>query len=117
MSRRSIKNLIPPAVRLVLTELGSLIAAARREKRFSQAHLAKRVGVGRMTVARMERGVPEIAMGYYLTAAWTLGLPVLFWSDFAKTRADTTIADILERYRRRLPARVREYKEDLDNDF
>lgn len=117
MARKSIKNLIPTAVRHVFTELGNLLTAARKERKLSQADLARKVGVGRMTIVRMEHGAPEIAIGYYLTAAWVLGLPILSWSDFAMTRIDTTIADILERYRSQLPARIRERKEDLDNDF
>lgn len=117
MGRGPVEKVIPTAVRSVLKEFGSLISTARKEKRFSQADLANRVGVGRMTIVRMERGSPEIAIGYYLTAAWVLGLPVLAWSDFAKTRRDTTIADTLEMYRRQLPRRIRGPKEDLNNDF
>lgn len=117
MARKSIEGLIPAAARHVLQELGRLIAAARKERHLSQAGLAQRAGVGRMTIARMERGIPEIAIGYYVTAAWVLGLPLFSWSDFARTRKDTTIADIIERYGRQLPVRVRNKREDIDNDF
>ena len=94
-----------------------LIATGRREKQFTQAELAKRAGVGRMTVVRMEQGAPEVAMGYYLTVAWILGLPILSWSNFAGMRINSSVAAYLEKFREHLPARVRTKKDEIDNDF
>ena len=36
-----------------------------------------------MTVVRLEKGAPEVATGWYLTAAWLLGLPV--FTDISKS--------------------------------
>ena len=117
MARKHIGQLLPLAVRQALKELGALIASARKERRFTQAELASRVGVGRMTIVRIERGAPEVAGGYYLAAEWVLGLPVLSWSDFAGLRGDSSVAAYLERFGRHLPERVREKRDEADNDF
>ena len=117
VSRRPIMDSLPLPVRHALRELGALISSGRKERRFTQAELANRVGVGRMTVVRMEKGAPEVAIGYYLTAAWILGLPVLSWDDFAGLRADSSVSAFLERLGTHLPKRVREQKEDVNSDF
>jgi hypothetical protein len=56
-------------------------------------------------------------MGYYLTAAWILGLPVLSWSDFAGMRANSSVSAYLEKIREHLPKRVRTRRGEIDNDF
>ena len=115
--RKQIGNQLPLPVRHVLKELGMLIASGRKEKRFTQTELANRVGVGRMTIVRMEKGAPEVAMGNYLTAAWILGLQVLSWSDFGGLRADSSVAAYLEKIGKHLPERIRKRKDVIDNDF
>ncbi|MDL1962863.1 MAG: helix-turn-helix domain-containing protein [Deltaproteobacteria bacterium] len=117
MARKPIGNHMPLPVRQALKELGMLIASGRKERRFTQAELANRVGVGRMTIVRMEQGAPEIAIGYYLTAAWILGLPVLSWCDFAGLHVDSSVAVFLEKLSKHLPERIRTKKDDIDNDF
>jgi len=117
MARKQIENALPLPVRQALKELGALIAAARKEGQFTQADLASRVGVGRMTVVRMEKGAPEVAIGHYLTAAWILSLPVLAWSDFAGLRGNSSVSDYLRGFAEHLPKRIRRQKEDIDNDF
>jgi transcriptional regulator with XRE-family HTH domain len=117
MSRKPIGSHMPLPVRQALKELGMLIASERKERRFTQAELANRVGVGRMTIVRMERGAPEVAIGYYLTAAWILGLPVLSWSDFAGSRTDSSLSAFLEKLGDHLPQRARPKKDRVDNDF
>jgi DNA-binding XRE family transcriptional regulator len=117
MARRPIEPLLPLAVRQALKELGALIASGRKERRFTQAELASRVGVGRMTIVRIERGAPEVAVGHYLTAAWVLELPVLSWSDFSGLRGSSTVAAYLETFGRHLPDRVRGKRHEADNDF
>ena len=117
MARKSIENRLPLAVRQAIKELGELIALRRKERRFTQAELAKRIGVSRMTVVRMEQGAPEVAVGHYLTAAWILELPVLSWSDFAEVHTGSSLAPFLETLRKQLPKRIRMEKEEISNDF
>ena len=117
MPRSSAEKGLPLPVRQALRDWGQLIAAGRKEKNFTQTELAGRVGVGRMTVVRMEKGAPEVGVGHYLTAAWILGLPVLAWTDFADLRPETATAEYLKQVRRHLPERVRVPTEPVDDDF
>ena len=117
MSQKKIASHLPLPVRHAIKELGMLIASARKEKRFTQAELARRVNVGRMTIVRMEKGAPEVSMGNYITAAWVLGLPVFSWNDFKGLRTDSSVAAFLEKIGRYLPERVRQPKDGIDNDF
>lgn len=117
MARKQIGNRLPLPVRHVLKELGMLISSGRKERRFTQTELANRVGVGRMTIVRMEKGAPEVAIGNYLTTAWILGLQVLSWSDFGGLRLDSSVAAYLEKIGKHLPERIRKRKDDIDNDF
>jgi len=114
-SKRSLA--LPPGVREALKELGALIACARKEKGWTQEELARRIGVNRMTVARIEKGAPEAAAGWYLTAAWLLGLPILSWQNPENGRNDTVVGDLLRKLGQTLPRRVRTRPQKIDNDF
>ncbi len=107
----------PPAVRQSLRELGEMIAASRKERKFSQAELATRVGVSRLTIHRIEQGLPEVGIGHYLTAAWMLGLPVLIWSDYSHLRPTSSLSAFLLEIQRQLPQRIRPGSSDDDNAF
>lgn len=74
MNFRRIDGMLPDTVRAALAELGSDISAARRLRRMSQEGLAKRIGVARATVVRMEAGNPNVAIGTIAAAAWVMGL-------------------------------------------
>ena len=49
----------------VINLLGGMILIARKNKKWRQADLANRLDVTRQTVARMENGDPNIAIGTY----------------------------------------------------
>jgi len=108
---------LPSGVRKSIRELGEFIACARKEKRWTQEEMARRIGVSRMTVVRMEKGAPEVAAGLYLTAAWLLGLPVLTWQTMGKERGDTVTGSILAKLKSTLPERVKKSRGKIDNDF
>jgi len=108
---------LPLGVRHSLKEVGGLIACARKEKRWTQEELARRIGVHRMTVVRIEKGAPEVAAACYLTAAWLLGLPILTWQAMGEGRSDTVVGDLLAKLKKNLPATVRRKKKTIDNDF
>jgi len=117
MKSKTNTAMIPLSVRQSLKELGELIACARKEKRWTQEELAQRIGINRMTVGRIEKGAPEVAIGLYLTAAWLLGLPVLTWQVMGKGRSDTVVGDLLTKLNNTLPSRVRKRPKTMDNDF
>ncbi len=108
---------LPLSVQKSLREIGGLIACARKEKQWTQQELAQRIGIGRMTVVRMEKGASEVAVGWYLTAAWLLALPILTWQVMDEGRSDTVMSDLLIKLKKNLPSRVRRKKKIIDNDF
>ncbi|MCJ7603182.1 MAG: helix-turn-helix domain-containing protein [Desulfobulbaceae bacterium] len=117
MVKKTFSESLPLSVANALLETGEFIACARKERRWSQEELARRVGVGRMTIMRMEKGAPEVAAGHYLTAAWVLGLPLLTWQIIGDERVGTTVGDLLSKLKRNLPQRVRKKRKQVDNDF
>ena len=108
---------LPLSVRESLKEVGDMIACARKEKRWTQEELAQRIGVNRMTVVRIEKGAPEVATGWYLTATWLLGLPILTWQAMGEGRSDTVVGDLLTKLKKNLPKTVRKRRRTKDNDF
>lgn len=108
---------IPLRVQESLKELGDLIACARKEKRWTQEELARRIGVNRMTVVRIEKGAPEVAVGWYFTATWLLGLPILTWQSMGDGKSDTVVGDLLTKLKKNLPKTVRHQRKTIDNDF
>lgn len=116
MSRGPIAEHIPIPVREAARELGALIEIARRERGFTQAALGERVGVRRTTISRIERGDPGVALGWVLTAAWVLGLPVLRSADFASGRTESAVAAFLARMDSALPRHVKDTR-PVDDDF
>ena len=92
------------------TALGSEIARVRRERRWSQAELAERIGVSLGTVRAVEKGSPSVTLGVAFEAAGVLGIDLLGGSAAAAARtADNRRALAL------LPQRVR--AEAVDDDF
>jgi len=117
MKKSRVAAALPSGVRESLKEMGGFIACARKEKRWTQEEMARRIGVGRMTVVRIEKGAPEVAVGLYLTAAWLLGLPVLSWQTMDSKRGDTVTGDILSKLKGTLPERVKKNRDKINNDF
>lgn len=72
MGRRSITPL--PTVRTRLAELGGNIRLARLRRRLPATLVAERAGVARETLARIERGSPNVAAGHYAAVLFVLGL-------------------------------------------
>jgi len=72
VAKRSRSSL--PATRLALELLGGQVAEARRERGWTAAELAERLGVNVQLVARIERGDPGCAVGTVLEAAVLSGV-------------------------------------------
>jgi DNA-binding XRE family transcriptional regulator len=117
MKNKKSREALPVSVRESLKKLGELIVCARKEKRWTQEELAKRIGVNRMTVVRIEKGAPEVATSWYLTAAWLLNLPILTWQALGEGRSDTMVSDFLAKLKKNLPGTVRRSRKRIDNDF
>ncbi len=91
--------------------LGSRVAMARRERRWTLAELAERVGVSVVTIRKVERGDPSVALGTAFEAASLLGV-TLFHPDPLLRSAER---EVVQARLAVLPAAVRSSK--VDDDF
>ena len=90
--------------------LASRIKLARKSRRLTVAQLSERVGVSRVTIQKIERGDPTVAIGTVFEAATLLGV-VLFHADSERRRIEgLRITDMLAL----LPETVRVTKRDDD---
>lgn len=93
--------------------LGSQIARARRERRWTIQELAERVGVSERTISNIEHGSPTVTLGIAFEAATLLGIQ-LFGADrpelarLARQGRDTVAL---------LPSRVRARTDVIRDDF
>ncbi len=93
--------------------LGSEVARARRERRWTQKDLAARAGITPFTLAKVERGDPTVALGTAFEVALLVGVP-LFGVD------PRSLPQLLARSKEQLallPQRVREPKGPVKDDF
>ncbi len=106
---------LSPIARQALRLLGGLIEEGRlRKGGWSREMLAERIGVGALTLRRVIRGEPGVAIGTYFEAAALLDIP-LFGQD--STRA---LDQELARQRELLallPTRIPRGEDPLDDDF
>jgi transcriptional regulator with XRE-family HTH domain len=105
---------LSPITRQALRLLGGLIEEGRLRKGWSREMLAERIGVGALTLRRVIRGEPGVAIGTYFEAAVLLDIP-LFGQDSARA-LDQELARQRELLAL-LPARIRRGEDPLDDDF
>lgn len=112
---------------------GKLIAAARKERKWSQSELGKRLGdVDRRHISALERGDPGVDFGLVVSALWLLNLPLLSTLPLSGQESSGTVNALLDamlklssRSRSRVPASVAPNavihgaarKRVIDNDF
>lgn len=65
---------LPMPVKRALKKLGADIALARRRRRIPTTLMAQRAMISRATLARVEKGMPQVALGIYATVLFILGL-------------------------------------------
>ncbi len=92
--------------------LGARIRLARRERRWTLAQLAERVGVSHVTMRKVERGDPSVRLGAAFEAAAVAGVP-LFHEERSRrsleaARVDDRLAVLPELVRRPI---------EVDDDF
>ena len=81
----------------LLCEIGQLLAAKRKARQWRQVDLAERLNVSRQTVARMEQGDPNVAIGILFSAFWLLDIKILESMDFSLTKEQKKLKRIRER--------------------
>jgi transcriptional regulator with XRE-family HTH domain len=65
---------VPPAELQLLASLGARLRAARERQRVSAVAASEAAGISRVTLHRIERGEPSVAMGAWAAATGALGL-------------------------------------------
>jgi transcriptional regulator with XRE-family HTH domain len=65
---------VAPADQTRLAQLGERIRAARKRQRVTAVAAAEAAGISRVTLHRIERGEPTVAVGAWVAAAGALGL-------------------------------------------
>ena len=94
---------LPIPVRRALKKLGRDIRDARLRRRIPVAVAAERASISRMTLSKVEKGEPGVAMGIYATVLFVLGLTERL-GDLADVKHD---AAGLQMEEERLPQRIR----------
>lgn len=93
--------------------LGLELARARRERRWTAQDLAERAGISVVTLRKVERGDPTVALGTVFEVAVLLGVPLF---DVERS----ALPELVRRGRERLalvPSRVREPVARVRDDF
>lgn len=110
-SRASIA--LPLPVRCALRKLGGDIRDARLRRRIPVAIAAERASISRMTLNKVEKGDPGVALGIYATVLFVLGL-VDRLGELAEAKNDPTGLQLEEEH---LPKRIRaSYKKTTRED-
>ena len=68
------KYTLLPRLTKILDELGEDIKLARLRRRLSAEQIAERAGISRSTLWQIEKGRPNVSMGYYAQVLFVLGL-------------------------------------------
>ncbi len=101
MKSRSLPTIPLRGIR-ALKKFGQDIKDARRRRRIPMAIMAERAMISRSTLARVEKGAPEVSIGIYITILFILGLEQKL-ADLADIRSDEVGLDLEEE---RLPKRI-----------
>lgn len=94
---------LPLPVKRALAKLGEDIRTARLRRRISTQVMAERVAVTRVTLRKVERGDPGVAMGVYATTLFVLGM-ISRLGELTDVRHDDVGLQLEEE---RLPKRIR----------
>lgn len=109
---------LPTIPAAFLQFIAQALVTARKTKPMKQAELAERTGVTRQTIARMEKGDPNVAIGIYLTSAWILDVPLLPGLEINGTKSQNALTQFLQFLQQQLPQRISPKKiRNLDDQF
>lgn len=96
-----------------LTLLGQQIKLARKQRRMSESDLAERIGIARSTLQKIEKGDPQVDIGFVFEAATLTGVPLFEPEGTSLAPHHERIADKLAL----MPAYIRRPKREVDDDF
>lgn len=93
--------------------LGQMIRLNRKERRFSEAELAERIGVSRETIQRIQKGDLKVGIGLVFEAAYIVGVPLFDTSDERLSSKLDRVNDKLAL----LPKHIRKPRTEVSDDF
>ncbi|MCE2733102.1 MAG: helix-turn-helix domain-containing protein [Flammeovirgaceae bacterium] len=86
------KTILLPKTATLLAELGENIKLARLRRKLSTEQVAERANIGRTTLWAIEKGSPNVAMGFYVQVLFVLGLE----KDLLKVAGDDPLGRRLQ---------------------
>ena len=86
------KPLLLPKIDKLLAEMGENIKLARLRRKLSAEQVAERANIGRTTLWAIEKGSPNVAMGFYVQVLFVLGLE----KDLLKVAGDDPLGRRLQ---------------------
>ena len=95
-----------------LAYLAAQIRMARKERRFTEAEMAERVGISRSTLRAIEEGGAKVEIGLVLETAFLLGVPIFGEEGVS----DVDVSRIRDRLAL-LPQAIRTRGKEIDDDF
>lgn len=101
-----------PSTEEAASLLGARIRLGRKERRWTVAQLAERVGITEGTLRKIEQGKPSVSLGAALEAAVLVGVPLFDPDPTRRVLEKGRVEDRLAL----LPARTREPRR-LKNEF
>lgn len=86
------KTILLPKITKLLTEFGENIKLARLRRKLSTEQVAERANIGRTTLWAIEKGSPQVAIGFYVQVLFVLGLE----KDLLKVAGDDPLGRRLQ---------------------
>lgn len=86
------KPMLLPKTAKILVELGENIKLARLRRKLSMKQIGERANLGRTTLWAIEKGSPQVALGYYALVLFVLGLE----KDLLKIAGDDALGRRLQ---------------------
>ncbi len=109
MAKESLSSRLPIPVRRALRKLGQDMKDARLRRRIPTTLMAERASISRVTLMKVEKGDPGVALGNYASVLFVLGLADRL-AVLADSRADVVGLELEEE---RLPKRIRWQRKPL----
>ena len=111
--KKSSQAVYSTRTRQALEVLAGMIKAARKERNMSQAELAERLGVSRLTAIAIEKGNPRVAVGTVFEAAAIVGVPLIAQDQHELDQLSNRLAVITHV----LPKRSGRKSAPIEDDF